>query len=114
MKIGMIGLGRMGANMAERLLRGGHQVVGFDPKPEARQEIESKGAASAASLDELVLKLEAPRTVWTMVPASAVTESTFNALLPLLAAGDTVIDGGNSNYRDSMRRAKVLSDKGIH
>ncbi len=114
MKIGMIGLGRMGANMAERLLRGGHQVVGFDPKAEARQELEHKGATSATSLDELVLKLEAPRTLWTMVPAGAVTENTFNALLPLLAAGDTVIDGGNSNYQDSMRRAKVLADKGIH
>ena len=114
MKIGMIGLGRMGANMAERLLRGGHAVVGFDPKAEARQALESKGAGSAASLQELVQKLEAPRTVWTMVPAGAVTESTFDALLPLLAAGDTVIDGGNSNYRDSMRRAKVLGDRGIH
>jgi len=114
MKIGMIGLGRMGANMAERLLRGGHAVVGFDPKAEARQALESKGAGSAASLQELVQKLEAPRTVWTMVPAGAVTESTFDALLPLLAAGDTVIDGGNSNYRDSMRRAKVLGDRGIN
>lgn len=114
MKLGMIGLGRMGANMAERLVRGGHGVVGFDPKPEARQMIEAKGAASAASLGDLAAMLEAPRTLWLMVPAGEITDGTIAALTPLLSAGDTVIDGGNSNYKDTQRRALALSDKQIH
>jgi len=113
MKLGMIGLGRMGANMAQRLMRGGHQLVGFDPKPEARKELEDKGAESADSLATLVAKLPAPRTLWLMVPAGVITESTLTNLLPLLAAGDTVIDGGNSNYKDTLRWAKLLADKKI-
>ncbi|MDQ3187919.1 MAG: decarboxylating 6-phosphogluconate dehydrogenase [Pseudomonadota bacterium] len=113
MELGMIGLGRMGANMTERLLRGGHRVVGFDPKAEARKGVEDKGAESAATIDALISKLKPPRAVWLMVPAGDVTETTINALLPMLAAGDTVIDGGNSNYKDTQRRAKVLADKQV-
>jgi 6-phosphogluconate dehydrogenase len=113
MKLGMIGLGRMGANMAHRLLRGGHQLVGFDPKADTHKELESKGAESADSLAALVAKLPAPRTLWLMVPAGEITDATLTNLLPLLAAGDTVIDGGNSNYKDTLRRAKVFAEKGI-
>ena len=113
MKLGMIGLGRMGANMAQRLMRGGHQLVGFDPKPEARKDLETRGADSAASLATLVAKLPAPRTLWLMVPAGEITNGTLAILLPLLAAGDTVIDGGNSNYKDTLRRAKTFADKNI-
>ena len=113
MKLGMIGLGRMGANMAQRLLGGGHQVVGFDPKPEARKELESKGAGSASSLTDLVAALPAPRTLWLMVPAGDITDGTLKNLLPLLSPGDTVIDGGNSNYKDTVRRAKTFGDQQI-
>lgn len=114
MKLGMIGLGRMGANMAQRLLRGGHELFGFDPKPEARKNLEDKGAGSADSLATLVAKLPTPRTLWLMVPAGEITEGTLTNLLPLLTAGDTVIDGGNSNYKDTLRRAKMLAEKQIH
>ena len=114
MELGMIGLGRMGANMAQRLARGGHRVVGFDPKPEARKTLEEKGAESADSLAHLIAKLPAPRTLWLMVPAGAITDGTLANLLPLLASGDTVIDGGNSNYKDTLRRAKMLAEKRLH
>jgi len=114
MKLGMIGLGRMGANMAQRLMRGGHQLTGFDPKPEARKDLEDQGAESADSLAALVAKLPAPRTVWLMVPAGAITDGALEELLPLLAEGDTVIDGGNSNYKDTLRRASTFADKKIH
>ncbi len=113
MKLGMIGLGRMGANMAQRLLRGGHQLVGFDPKPGTRQALEGLGAETAESLVALVAKLPAPRTLWLMVPAGEITDATLAALLPLLAAGDTVIDGGNSNYKDTLRRAGTFADHRI-
>src|SRR5213075_902779 len=99
MKLGMVGLGRMGANMASRLLRGGHAVAGFDPKPEARSALEAAGGASADSLAALVAQLPAPRALWMMVPAGAITESTLANLLELLAPGDIVVDGGNSNYQ---------------
>lgn len=114
MELAMIGLGRMGANMAERLTRGGHRVIGFDPKQEARGRLEDKGAESAASLAELPAKLKTPRTLWLMVPAGDVTDNTITALLPLLQAGDTVIDGGNSYYKDTLRRAELLAEKEIH
>lgn len=114
MDLGMIGLGRMGANMTERLVRGGHRVVGFDPKPESRKRVEKKGARSAASLDALVTELAPPRALWMMVPAGEVTGDTVAALLPLLAAGDVLIDGGNSNYKDTLQRAKMLAGKQIH
>lgn len=113
MKLGMIGLGRMGANMAQRLMQGGHQLVGFDPKPEARKSLQDKGAEAADSLAALVGKLSAPRIVWMMVPAGEITDATLNNLLPLLAAGDIVIDGGNSNYKDTLRRAGTVAAKKI-
>ena len=113
MKLGMIGLGRMGANMAERLLRGGHQVVGFDPNAAERTALEGKGATSADALESLVQSLETPRIVWLMVPAGKITDDTVDALLALLAPGDTVIDGGNSNYKDTLRRAKAYAGKGL-
>jgi len=113
MELGMIGLGRMGANMTERLIKGGHRVVGFDPKPEARAWVEGKGADSAASLDRLVAGLKVPRTLWMMVPAGRITDDTVNALLPLLGAGDVLVDGGNSNYKDTLRRSNAAADKKI-
>ncbi len=113
MQLGMIGLGKMGANMAERLQRGGHDVVGFDPKAEARARIEQAGSRSADSLEALVGLLETPRVVWMMVPAGSITEGTVDALRKLLAHGDTIIDGGNSNYKDSVRRAGVCAKDGI-
>ena len=113
MELGMIGLGRMGANMTERLVKGGHRVVGFDPKPEARARVEAKGAESAASLELLVASLKAPRTLWMMVPAGSITDDTVIALLPLLAAGDVLVDGGNSNYKDTLRRSNTAIEKKI-
>ena len=113
MKLGMIGLGRMGGNMAQRLLRGGHAVVGFDPDAGARASLEGEGGASADSLQALVSALPAPRALWMMVPAGNITDATVEALAGLLAAGDVVIDGGNSNYRDTLRRAAALASDGI-
>ncbi|MEO8536102.1 MAG: phosphogluconate dehydrogenase (NAD(+)-dependent, decarboxylating) [Betaproteobacteria bacterium] len=113
MELGMIGLGRMGANMTERLARGGHRVVGFDLKPEARARIETVGAAAAASLAALVAALAAPRALWLMVPAGEVTDATIDTLVPLLGAGDTIVDGGNSNYKDTLRRGAMLATHGI-
>jgi 6-phosphogluconate dehydrogenase len=114
MELGMIGLGRMGANMTERLVRGGHRVVGFDPKDEARKRVADKGADCAASLEALTAMLKPARTLWMMVPAGAITDATIDTLLPLLEAGDTLVDGGNSNYKDTLRRAKMLAEKEIH
>ncbi len=113
MEIAMIGLGRMGANMALRLMRGGHRVVGFDPSEAARHALEGSGAQTAASLAALVQKLAAPRSVWLMVPAGEITDATVTGLQPLLSAGDTIIDGGNSNYRDTQRRAQAVAARGI-
>jgi 6-phosphogluconate dehydrogenase len=113
MEIAMIGLGRMGANMAQRLMRGGHKVVGYDPAEAARMLLEKNGAQTAASLEQMVAKLKAPRAVWLMVPAGEITDSTITNLLPLLAAGDTIIDGGNSNYRDTQRRAALTAQRKI-
>ncbi|MGJ7901729.1 phosphogluconate dehydrogenase (NAD(+)-dependent, decarboxylating) [Lysobacter sp. 1R34A] len=114
MDLGMVGLGRMGANMAERLVRGGHRLVGFDPTPAAREQAAARGVEATASLRELVAALPAPRTVWLMVPAGAVVDATLAELLPLLAAGDVIVDGGNSNYKDTMRRAAQLAERGLH
>jgi 6-phosphogluconate dehydrogenase len=114
MELGMIGLGRMGANMTERLVRGGHRVVGFDLKAESRTRVEAIGAESAPSLGELVAKLQTPRILWLMVPAGDVTDGTVTTLLPLLSAGDTIVDGGNSNYKDTLRRAAMLAAKQLH
>ena len=114
MELGMIGLGKMGANMTRRLLKGGHRVVVFDPRPEAVQELVEAGAVGAASLAELVSQLTAPRTAWVMVPSGSITEDTVQALAGLLSKGDTIIDGGNSNYKDSQRRATALESQGLH
>ncbi len=114
MELGMVGLGRMGANMAERLLRGGHQVVGYDPNREAVQRITAKGALGADSLPSLARQLAPPRTVWMMVPAGPPVDQTLSTLRPHLAPGDVVIDGGNSNYKDTMERAHWLFAHGIH
>src|SRR3984893_18072970 len=113
MEIAMIGLGRMGANMAQRLMRGGHKVVGFDPAEAARASLEKNGAQTAASLEQMVAKLNAPRIVWLMVPAGEITDGTIAKLVPLLAAGDTIVDGGNSNYRDTQRRAAAVAQRKI-
>ena len=113
MQVAMIGLGRMGANMAQRLQRGGHAVVGYDPSPEAREELAGMGIGTADSLEALVAALETPRALWMMVPAGEPVEATIAALQPLLSAGDVLVDGGNSNYLDSQRRAEALQALGI-
>jgi 6-phosphogluconate dehydrogenase len=112
MRIGMIGLGRMGANMVRRLQQCGHQCVAYDRSPDAVQTVKGYGASGAGSLKELVQALPAPRALWIMVPA-AIVDSVLNDLKPLLAAGDVLIDGGNSNYRDDIRRAAELKKSGI-
>jgi 6-phosphogluconate dehydrogenase len=114
MELGMIGLGRMGANMTLRLLRGGHRVVGFDFNPDARKRVEQHGAECVASLDGLITRLSTPRSLWMMVPSGDATEATIKALLPLLSAGDTVVDGGNSNYKDTQRRARQFVDRQLN
>jgi 6-phosphogluconate dehydrogenase len=113
MQLGMIGLGRMGANMVHRLLAGNHQCVVFDRSPKAVEELTRAKAVGASSIADLVKKLEAPRAVWLMVPAAAVDASIAD-LVPLLSPGDILIDGGNSYYVDDIRRAKELAPKGIH
>lgn len=114
MELAMIGLGRMGANMAERLVRGGHTVRGYDPGEAARQQAEARGIAPHANLQNAVAALPTPRVVWLMVPAGQVVDDTIAQLRPLLAAGDMVIDGGNSNYKDTQRRGAQLAEAGIH
>jgi 6-phosphogluconate dehydrogenase len=113
MQIGMVGLGRMGANMVRRLIKKGHECIVFDTSPSTVTELATERAVGAASLVDLVKKLAAPRAVWLMVPA-AVVDTTIAALLPDLEAGDIVIDGGNSYYIDDIRRARELAPKGIH
>jgi 6-phosphogluconate dehydrogenase len=113
MQLGMIGLGRMGANMVRRLLRGGHQCVVFDRSPKVVDELVQEKATGSSSLHELITKLNKPRAVWLMVPAAAVDE-TIAVLVPHLEQGDILIDGGNSYYVDDIRRAKDLAAKGIH
>jgi 6-phosphogluconate dehydrogenase len=110
----MIGLGRMGGNMSERLIRGGHEVVVFDRKPPTRQQYVALGATEAQSVAEIPSKLKSPRVVWIMVPAGKPVDETIAALLPGMSKGDVIIDGGNSNFHDSMRRAAELEGKGIH
>ena len=113
MELGMVGLGRMGGNMARRLQRAGHQVVGFDPVAAARDAFAAEGGGTAASLEALVEALPAPRAVWLMVPAGPVTDDSIAALAGLLSRGDVIVDGGNSNYRDTLRRAALLQERGI-
>jgi len=113
MQLGMIGLGRMGANMARRLLAGGHQCVVYDRSPKAVEDLAREKAVGASSIADFVKKLETPRAVWLMVPAGVV-DATIKDLLPHLTTGDILIDGGNSYYIDDIRRAKALAEKGIH
>lgn len=113
MKLAMIGLGRMGANMAERLTKAGHAVLGYDPSPEARKRSEASGLTSFESLSVLAQALPKPKIFWIMVPAGNPVDETIAALTPVLSAGDILIDGGNSYYKDTMRRAEMLRAKGI-
>jgi 6-phosphogluconate dehydrogenase len=110
----MVGLGRMGANMTLRLLRGGHEVIAFDRNPQAAQALAAEGATPAASLEGLVAQVQAPRHVWIMVPSGAPVTQTIDALAKLLQKGDCIIDGGNSRYHDSVARAQALAEQGIH
>ena len=113
MELGMVGLGRMGGNMAQRLINGGHKIVAFDPSEEARDGVVNSGGEAVALLADLVSRLSSPRAVWVMVPAGEITESTINQLADLLSPGDTVLDGGNANYKDSIRRAAALKEKDL-
>ena len=113
MQLGMIGLGRMGANMVKRIMKQGHECVVYDTNPAAVAELAGEGATASSSLADLVAKLEAPRHVWIMIPA-AITDRIVNELAGLLSPGDAIIDGGNSFYRDDRRRAEGLKPKGIH
>ena len=113
-EIGFAGLGRMGANMVERLLRGGHRVVAYNRSPDKTRAIVEKGAQGAYRLEELVSKLKSPRVVWLMVPSGDATENLVAEISGLLSEGDLVVDGGNSRYSDSMRRGAQLAQKGIH
>ena len=114
MELGMIGLGRMGANMSERLVLGGHRVFTYDRSAEAVQRVVDKGALGAHSLADFVKQLSLPRAIWLMVPAGDPVDQTIELLLPQLSKGDVLIDGGNSNYKDSMRRAEKLKQQGLH
>ncbi|MDQ2972645.1 MAG: decarboxylating 6-phosphogluconate dehydrogenase [Pseudomonadota bacterium] len=114
MELGMIGLGKMGNFMAQRLMNGGHRVVGFDPNADARGKLTDKGGEAVDGLGTLTEKLKSPRVLWLMVPAGEVVDQTLNALTPGLDADDVVVDGGNSNYKDTMRRAQNLSARKIH
>ncbi len=113
MRIGFIGLGRMGGNMVRRLLRDGHQVVAYNRSPEKTREIATEGAEAAFSIEELVGKLEAPRTVWIMVPAGDATEAQIAELMEHLQPGDTIVDGGNTNFHDDVRRHGELVPRGV-
>ena len=113
MRLAMIGLGRMGGNMSERLMKGGHQVVVFDRSAESIAKYVSQGAAAASSATDVTSKLTSPRVVWIMVPAGKPVDDTIASLVPGLSKGDVIIDGGNSNYRDTMRRAQMLAAEGI-
>ena len=114
MELGMIGLGRMGANMTERLVLGGHRVISYDRSPEAIQRVVDKGAVGSRSLADFVQQLSQPRAAWLMVPSGDPVDQTIEQLLPQLAKGDVIIDGGNSYYKDSIRRAEKLKQQGIY
>ena len=114
MELGMIGLGKMGANMTERLVNGGHRVVGFDLNPDSVQRVVDIGAEGVGTLEELVSALPSPRVIWIMVPAGQPVDATIEALLPHLGEGDTLIDGGNSNYKNTLRRAATCRNSGHH
>jgi len=114
MQLGMVGLGRMGANMTRRLMRGGHTMVVSDLSADAVKGLAGEGAVASSSLDDLVSKLTPPRAVWIMVPAGDPTEKTVQALLSTMQSGDTIIDGGNSYFKDDVRRSKLCAAKGVH
>ena len=114
MKLAMVGLGKMGANMTERLLKGGHEVVAYDLRGEAVARAVENGAIGAGSAQEVADRLDTPRVVWVMVPSGRATDATIDALVPHLTAGDVVIEGGNSNYKDTVRRAETLAERGLH
>jgi 6-phosphogluconate dehydrogenase len=114
MQLGMIGLGRMGANMVRRLMRGGHSCVVWDVSPDSIAKLAEEGATGSQSLADFITKLDKPRAVWIMVPAGEATEKTVNDLSAAMEAGDTIIDGGNSYFKDDVRRAKTLTEKGIN
>jgi 6-phosphogluconate dehydrogenase len=113
MELGMVGLGRMGANMARRLMGDGHRIVAYDVNPDAVTELAGEGAEGASSLADLAAKLSAPRSVWVMVPAGTITEKTIKDVAAVLEPGDAIIDGGNSYYRDDIRRAEALREKQV-
>lgn len=113
MQCGMIGLGRMGANMARRLVRGGHEVVVSNRSPEPVEQLEAEGAIGARSLGELLERLKSPRAIWVSLPAGEVTENTLNQLAPLLKGGDVIVESGNSFYKDTIRRAGQLKKSGL-
>jgi 6-phosphogluconate dehydrogenase len=114
MQLGMVGLGRMGANLVRRLMRDGHECVVFDVNPDAVKALVDEGAKGASSMDEFVGMLDTPRAAWVMVPAGDITESSVRELASRMEAGDIIIDGGNSSYRDDIRRAGELKPQGIH
>ena len=114
MQLGMVGLGRMGANMTRRLMRDGHKLVVSDRSPDTVKQLGGEGATESSSLEDLVSKLAPPRAAWVMVPAGDATESTVQSLLSLMQAGDTIIDGGNSYFKDDVRRSKMCAAKGVH
>ncbi len=113
MELGLVGLGRMGANMARRLMRDGHRIVAYDVNPDAVTELAGEGAEGASSLQDMASKLSAPRSVWVMVPAGEITEKTIEDVAAVLEPGDAIVDGGNSYYRDDIRRAEALRAKGV-
>ena len=114
MQLGFVGLGRMGANMVRRLVKGGHEVVVFNRSPEPIREVAKEGAIPSTSLQDLVSKLQKPSIVWLMLPAGDVTENHLQQLMTLLKAGDIIVDGGNSNFKDTVRRAEMLKTEGFH
>ncbi|MCG3162655.1 MAG: 6-phosphogluconate dehydrogenase, NAD(+)-dependent, decarboxylating [Acidobacteria bacterium] len=114
MQLGMIGLGRMGGNMVRRLMRGGHECFVFDLNADNVKQMESAGAKGARTIEDLVGKMQKPRAIWVMVPAGEPTEKTVDALSKFMSGGDIIIDGGNSHFKDDVRRAKTLDEKGIH
>ena len=114
MQLGMVGLGRMGAGLVRRLMRDGHSCVVYDVSPQAVEALESDGAVGASSLEDFVVMLEVPRAAWVMVPAGNITDKTIESLAELMESGDAIIDGGNTYYRDDLRHAAALKQKGIH
>src|SRR5271170_3179652 len=114
MQLGMVGLGRMGANMTRRLMRGGHRLVVSDLSVDAVKQLAGEGAGGSSSLEDLVGKLTPQRAVWVMVPSGGATEQTVQKLAQHMQAGDAIIDGGNSYFKDDVRRADAFKDKGVH